>query len=503
MAEQLKPINIGAPGFYGLNTQDSPTALEAGYALTAENCVIDSYGRIGSRKGWQAVNAVNATLATNPITCLHEYVKNDGSTVQISIGNKNVFTGTSTLTSVYTDATWTGTNWKAVSFNNKAYFFQRGHDPLYYDGTTFAKLSAHVGYAGTVPLANEVLSAYGRLWVADTTTDKTTVKFSDTLQGHVWTGGSSGSVDLHNVFTNGTDSVVALAAFNGFLVILCKNCIIIYQGAKDPATMSLYDIIDGVGCVARDSVEDIGTDLVFLSSRGLQSLSRIVQEKSAPISNLSRNVQDQLLLEMSQATTLDTVKSAYYPRESMYLLTLPELDKVYCFDLRSKLENGALRTTTWSGQTPTAFCSTRSGFLYMGKPGYIGKYTGYLDNGATYTMNYATGHLDAGSIAVLKFLKKLGVVFVGGSGASVRYKWVLDYSYQSVSNINSSTLPAAAEYNLSEYGIAEYNTGIINRLIQTIGGQGKVFQIGVEVLVNNGGISIQSMDVFFKTGKEI
>ena len=47
MAQRIQTYAITAPGFYGLNTQDSSLDLSSGFALTAVNCVIDKYGRIG------------------------------------------------------------------------------------------------------------------------------------------------------------------------------------------------------------------------------------------------------------------------------------------------------------------------------------------------------------------------------------------------------------------------------------------------------------------------
>lgn len=555
MAQPLTPISIAAPGFFGLNSQDASTSLSTSFALIADNCVIDQYGRIGARKGWTPVNASNVTLGNNAVSALHEFVKSDGTTVQITVGNKNIFTGTSTLTSIYNDATWTANNWKVESFNNKAYFFQRGHAPLVYDGTTCVKLSSTItamtrsaavalnavrrpavdnGYyyvcttAGTtaaaeptwsttldgtttdgtavwttkqIPWANEVLSAYGRLWIADTTSDKVSVAFSDTLIGNTYFGGASGNINLHNVFTNGTDSIVALAAFNGFLVILCKNTTIIYQGADTPSTMTLYDVIDGVGCVSRDTVQDIGSDLLFLSNRGVLSIGRLIQEKSAPINDLSKNVRDQLIQSISAMPDKETIKSAFNAKDSFYLLSLPYHDTVYCFDLRFKLEDGSLRATTWSGQTPTAFCTTKNDLMYMGKPGYIGLYNSYADNGATYTLSYFTNHMDGGSQSNLKFLKKMGMVIVGGGNARLRLKWITDYNYQTIGAMSTNSIPAAAEYNVSEYGIAEWNSGNITRLTQQLGGSGSTFQIGVEAIINGGSLSIQQMDIFFKLGR--
>jgi len=51
MAQPLQNITIAAPAFKGLNTQDSPLSGDVQYAAVVDNMVIDTYGRIGSRKG--------------------------------------------------------------------------------------------------------------------------------------------------------------------------------------------------------------------------------------------------------------------------------------------------------------------------------------------------------------------------------------------------------------------------------------------------------------------
>jgi hypothetical protein len=65
MSQPLRIDTISAPGFYGLNTQDSPLDLNAGFALTAINCVIDQYGRVGAREGWTKVNSSSGDLGAN------------------------------------------------------------------------------------------------------------------------------------------------------------------------------------------------------------------------------------------------------------------------------------------------------------------------------------------------------------------------------------------------------------------------------------------------------
>jgi hypothetical protein len=514
MAAPIRPVSLVAPGFYGLNTQDSPITLPKEFALRAENAVIDQYGRIAARKGWVTVNTTTGYNSTEP-TLLHEVVKKAGTTEIVSIGNNRIYTGTTTLTEVYNgSATWTAQYWKAVNFNDNTYFFQRGHNPLIYDhvANTWGLVSAHPGYSGTVQLGNEVLGAYGRLWVADTTTDKTTIWWSDTLSGMKWSGGASGSISIEKVLTNGTDSIVALAGFNGFLVIFCKKTTIIYSGADgDPTSdLKLVEVIDGVGCIARDSVQDVGSDILFLSDTGVRSLGRLIQEKSAPLFDISRNVRDQLILDVLSNNDYDNIKSVFHEREGFYLLTLPTRGITYCFDLKQRLQDASCKTTQWMF-APKSLLSTRSRELYLGREGYIGRYAGNRDNGNSFRFLYYTSHLDAGDSSIIKILKKVNTLTVGGAGTNVFLKWTVDYGTDYRSALWTYPNVVRSEYNVSEYNIAEYNAGITINPVpkqfqgygQTIGGAGRVFQLGIEADIGNDSFSVQQMDIFVKAGRTI
>ena len=89
-----------------------------------------------------------------------------------------------------------------------------------------------------MPLANESLAAFGKLWVTDIVGNKHTVYWSDTLNGHAWTGGATGSLKLTTVWPTGYDEVVSLAVHNNFLVIFGKKSILVYSGAS---LSCLYD----------------------------------------------------------------------------------------------------------------------------------------------------------------------------------------------------------------------------------------------------------------------
>jgi len=499
MAKQLQSIAIQAPGFFGLNTQDSPTSLPEQFALVADNCVIDQFGRIGARKGWSYVT----TATTDSIVMISEFVKSDGTTEIISASNSNIYKGTTTLTDI-TPASHTVSDglYDHATLNGVHYLFREGSDPIYYDGTTCDEVSAHADYSGTVPSGDIVQSGFGRLWVAKTSTNNTTIYWSDLLTGFKWDTGSSGSIDVSKVWPDGADEITALSIHNNFLVIFGKRQILIYSGANDPATMQLTDTVVGIGCIARDSVQTTGSDLIFLSDTGVHSLGRTIQEKSSPMRDISKNIRTELTSYITSETA--HVISAYSPEEAFYLLQLPSSGLTYCFDMRVPLQDGAHRATQWDTITPQALLRSRDGVLYIGKPNGIAKYDGYTDNGNSYQMSYFTNYIDFGAPSNLKLLKNLKITVIGGSATDVTLNWGYDYSYAYKKKRFTLSTQVIAEYNIAEYNIGEFNAGVlVNRPNVNASGGGQVVQLGIEAEVNGAAVSIQRMTAQAIVGRTI
>jgi len=499
MAKELQSIAIQAPGFYGLNTQDSPTSLPEQFALVAENCVIDQFGRIGARKGW----AYQTTTGGDSLVSIGEFIKSDGTTEIISSSATAIYKGTTTLTDI-TPASHTVSDglYDHATLNGVHFLFREGSDPIYYDGTTCDEVSAHIDYSGTVPAGNIVQSGFGRIWVAKTSANNSTVYWSDLLTGFKWDTGSSGSIDVSKVWPDGSDEITALAVHNGILAIFGKRQILLYSGADDPATMKIADTVVGIGCIARDSIQVTGTDLIFLSDSGVRSLKRTIQEKSAPMTDISKNVRTELttyLLAESQ-----NIFSVYSPEEAFYLLHLPTTNITYCFDMRTPLQDGAHRATQWDSIQPQAFCRTRDGDLLLGKTLGIAKYTGYDDNGSAYQMAYFTNYIDFGAPSNLKLLKNLKITVIGGSATDIVLNWGYDYSYNYKKKRFTLSTQVIAEYNIAEYNIGEFNAGVlVNRPNVNASGGGQVVQLGIEAEVNGAQVSIQRLTAQATIGRTI
>ena len=505
MAQPLQSINLVAPAFKGVNTEDSPIAQDPSYADIADNAIIDKRGRIAARKGVAVVTTNKTALGADHIHKIHYFYDDAGNEVVFTAGNNKIMTGTTTLTDATPGSyTITANNWKIVNFNDKAYFFQRGYDPLVYDNATGLRTFtvANGGATSATLKCHEALAAYGRLFIVDNATDTQTIYWSDLLDGSDFSGGSSGSIDVSKAWPDGYDEVRALAAHNDLLIVFGKHSIIVYSGASSPASMAIADTIAGVGCICRNSVQHIGTDVLFMSNSGLRSLGRTIQEKSLPISDLSLNIKTELISVIDSRS--EPTASVYSPENSFYLIAFPGQSTVYCFDLKGRLENNSYRVTRWPSVGHKCFERKTDGTLFIGTSDGIGTYSGYNDNTATYRFRYYSPGLTFGEPAKIKLLKKVRPTIVGASGATVFMKWAYDFSTSFKTynfNVGSGT---PAFYGVDEFNIGEFTGGELTTKSSVSGtGNGSVITIGMEADINGFALSLQEINVLALIGKTV
>jgi hypothetical protein len=505
--KQLETVSIVAPGFFGLNTQESGVTLSPNYAQLTDNVVIDKYGRLGSRKGWlmKTTDGVDE-LGGNPIRFMLENIEVGGATTLLSAGNNKVFTGgnNSALTDVTPSFyTITADNWDGASLLETAILVQEDHEPLvfnpvaspvvqplvYYtagadgsvadfaslpgspttgdryhtqdtntvyewDGSTWDNVTIVQNYGVDYP--KQIIGAYGRFWAHNGKTIYWSTDIADSSGFPNFSGGTSGTLNIASVLPRNIDEIVALAVHNDLLIIFCKSNIVMYSGAKNPigVDFKLYDIIAGVGCVAPRSVQPTGSDLIFLSDTGIRSLGRLISEKSLPMRDLTKNIRDDFLADMRYEIdngSLDNVCSVYSEQNAFYLISFPSSQTVYVLDMRSPLEDGSARCTVWFEYPAYAFLRLVDRSLLIGKTDGIGEYSGYTDNGSSYVIRFASHYLDLGSNVQNKILKQVKVLVLGGSNQEFKLK--VDTDYLSSEDVYTFKINESTVY---EYGTALY-----------------------------------------------
>jgi hypothetical protein len=506
----LVHIPMNTPGFRGLNAQQSSGLLGPEWATTLSNAVIDDNGRVAARNGY---DNLTTTSIVGMFQQVAEYVKSDGSTEIVAIGAttpaiyRSLDDG-STFASVTGTATPSAEPASIHNFNNQCWVFQKAEAPAYYSGTTFTTV-ADVN----APQSDIALAAFGRLWAADA--DGHSLSYSALLDGTNWTTAGAGFVDMWNIWP-GNDTITAITQFNGALVIFGKRCVVVWSDGAgsqlgiDPLTMYVVDIISGTGCLSYNSIQHVDGDLWFLSENGLQSLGRVIQEKSNPLNNLSKNVQDYLQASVD-AATLAKLRSVYSPRDRVYLLslpsgTVPETGRCFAFDTRGRMEDGAARCTgTWT-LVPTAACVRRNGTLLLqiaNANARVGAYTGALDDSAAYVFEYNSGWLDLTKEGYLIFPKKYTGLFFTDNSIDITFSWAFDFRQTYVTETKTFTGAAGGgEWGSAEWGTSEFGGGVNLREGGVAGSRsGEYIKIGISASINNTILAVQQLDLFCKVGR--
>ena len=548
MAKQLLSASLTAPGFKGLNTED-PYTLDPEFAVQAENCVIDQRGRLVSRKGW-VLRSANKVPLTG--TSFFEDIKGQRKVLSwYSDGTSTQFYEGVDLSPIAPagDAPQAG-DWKAVTLNDKHYFFSKGSVPLVYDSNGLSYLPGH-DQNHPAPPAGIALAAYGRLWVADVAYDQgvgdnsNVVYFSSLLdgtdfgavsvdnaneEGRTFDGAekkisSAGLFNISALFTDGTDRITGLGAINGYLAIFCEDSIVLLGDNNpennaltlNPATMTVIEVIKGVGCIAPKSIQNIGNDILFLSKSGVQSLGRTIQEKSQPLVSASQNVKTDLINDLAGEADPSKITALYSEENTFYILQLANKDQAYVFDTRTYLESGALRVTKWTGNGGAEFViGTDSSSpntpkkLYRTTDKGLAEYTGFSDLGRPIPVVYYSPFLDYGLPNKLKYIKKIGTVFTGGNNQQLKITAAGDFQEVDISpsSVFSVQLGQISLFNTPEAKFdpdgefARFGIGVGSaRAVVSSGGAAELIQLRCVASTTQGEVAIQRFDVYFKEGK--
>jgi len=444
------------------------------------------------------------------IQTAHYYKDTSGAEVLIVAANSKLYRLDGTA---WTDVTGTATpaadNWQFVNFNGKVVGVQQDEPPIVMDTVsgTFAPI---VASSGTVPEGTAVLSAYSRIWIVD----KDTLYFSDLLDETGWAAGTAGSLLLNQVWPQGVDTPVALADFNGFLTIFGETQIVIYSGPDDPTSafseFALVEGVAGLGCIARDSVQPVGKDIIFLSGNGLRTLGRVIQEKSMPITDAAPQVRD-FLLQQANDGPLSDIKSAYAQFHGFYILVLAST--VFTFDLRQTLEDGSFRVTEWDPNY-RAVASDSAGKLVLNQGADMYRYQGTLDNqlsdgsgGDSIRVEFegVWNDFDKGDGVGerTKHLKRVKIFVNGGAGLLVAFRWSVDYSSVTVQrNIQIPAGQVQARWGIARYSVDYYSGEFsFNTASANASRSGQVVKVGLIADIDDVPFALDRITIYATVGK--
>lgn len=566
-AQPQQNITIPAPGAMGLNTEQSPTAQDGQFCLQADNAIIDQFGRIGSRKAFASYTDVyNLTYTVDPSTTTQNkeilaiesgsvagnieivvFLRNDqfnavGSLIQTDyfLATLDTVPGSVELNEItipaFSDPS-TLDKPRLVSFNEKFYLFTANNEAVVWDGTTAQKLFTGVadtdyiapqddtGVLASTINGNIATAAYGRLWVSGVNGNYDVVYYSDLLIGTQWYDGratpadsqnTGGLIDMSEYWPTGSDQVRAIVAHNNSLFVFGRTSILVWGNPSgDPAATNgifLQDTITNIGCVTQEALAVKGDDVLFVDDSGVRSLGRTIQEKSAPLGDLTANVRKDITNLIQQTIDKDTIRIDYWAEEALSVVTFPEQQVAYVLDMRGVSPTGGLKVTRWTDCVYNCahYVELSSGSLTLlgsNNDNGVLRYRGYqsYDN-QPYVFRYNSPGLTFGQPANLKFVKQIDYTCVSTfSEATATAKWSFDYEEPGRTKLIQVGATPPSTYGVSQYGVDIFGgaQSTIRRYKINGKGSGELLQVGINMDINGNSFSLQEVNLQTLLGRTL
>lgn len=334
-----------------------------------------------------------------------------------------------------------------------------------YDGSTYTLLNG----LGAPTDPKYALVFLSRLMMAGYSSNPYAVTISAPGDDEDYDGGN-GAIEL-----NVGDIVVGLKTFREVPYIFCQNSIWKITGSTaDDFVVS--SVTKSIGCVASDSIQEVGGDLVFLAPDGLRSLAATARIGDVNLALLSQQIQP-LIRPVVNAFSNDDFSALVVRRKSQYRLF------VYDSDLPSDLEsqgflgklsgndeggNAVYEWATLQGfnvYSADSEYSNNSELVVFGHPttGYVYQLEAGADlDGVTIEYIYKSPDITFQEATLRKVLQKI-TVYTQVDGAFDADLFI-KYDGEAMGTHQPPLISMAQDGDLGTYGTAIYNTSIYDVL---------------------------------------
>ena len=307
----------------GVNNISSTKLLADNQGSEFINVDIDRIGNAVTRRGTASVSATAVPEGTASIQGMYYF--DTGVVNQIVIAkNGKIFSYDGNVGS----GSWTrdassyasGSADSSVTFaqlSDKLYFCDGTSDIKSYNGTTVASIPA----PANAPTGVRLLCSHTNRMFAIRSSESDTIYVSDLLS--VEGTASWSNVDSFRVGGDG-EPITGITSWTGFrLVVFKENST--YVITTDPTAASIANwsielISSDVGCVAQNSICQIGANLYWLAQDGVRTMQRILQGTDQEISEPLSKIIDSTIKEINR-TYISRASALYY--RNRYILSIP------------------------------------------------------------------------------------------------------------------------------------------------------------------------------------
>jgi len=319
-------LNITCQG--GLDREKNPHQMykNPGAAIRLENyeaSIDGGYRRINGYAKWGANSGSYTPPADSPVLGLFPYatgiVRCQGSQVYFSTDG----------------GTWTDVNAASPRSSAGRYSIAlyEGDSSNYTYGTIYlADGTNHIGkltitnpttptYTYTTldpattaaPAAASIVEVYkDRLIAAGNSSAPNVLYWSGRFTLDDFTKSSAGYIEL-------TDVIVGLKAFRERLFVFCRNSIYVVEGIDVAAQLQIQPVTKNIGCMSKESIQEIGGDLVFLAHDGIRTLGATTKIGDIALTTISTPI-ELLLPDIRQSAIDNNISSLVIRNKNQYRL---------------------------------------------------------------------------------------------------------------------------------------------------------------------------------------
>lgn len=417
---------------------------------------------------------------------LHAWNTSTDSWDTITTAGSPTMTGVSKIRSVKYN--WTEPRFLLVDGVNPA---------AYYNGTSYVQITDS-NAPNNPKYASEFAS---HMFLAGDSTDPTNVYFSAPLDETDYAPANGAGVI--NVGFN----VVQLRKFRNELFIFGTNNIKKIVG-NSIADFVLQEVTNDLGCVASDSIIEIGGDLLFLGPDGLRPVSGTDRIGDVELETVSKSIQS-IISDISINQDLDGLNSVVIRQKSQFRLFFAASESTGVIGALKQSQSGiGFEFGQLLGITAT--CADSG---YIGQDEFVlhGDSTGKVHrqelgssfDGVDIFSLFQTPYFHMGDPELRKNFLKVSTYLRSEGDATIAMAAIYDYEDQFVSNptdFNLTTEGAAAFYNEAVFDASIYD-GNPSPVVKTnISGSGTSISLRYVTNDQNPSHSIQGLVLLFGVG---
>lgn len=170
------------------------------------------------------------------------------------------------------------------------------------------------GAAGYILKPTTGVTHKNRLVLAGDEAHPNSVFYSDVITGDIsFSGGSSGLVALE-------DKVVGVSNFKDTVVVFCKSSIHKIENLGDATNQRVVTLSKNVGCVSKETIQELGGDLIFLAQDGLRTLAGTDKIDDTELGTVSRPIRTILDKKILRNINLLDLASVVVKSKNQYRL---------------------------------------------------------------------------------------------------------------------------------------------------------------------------------------